>query len=102
MRWPLALAVLLMLGACDQNMSDQRKYAKYKAAELFANKRVLQTAPAGTIARDALARDQALDTPPPLTVDLLKRGQQRFDIFCAPCHGFSGDGDGMIVQRGMP
>lgn len=98
----VAVAVLLVLGACDQNMSDQRKYTKYKAADLFGNQRVLQAAPAGTVARDALARDQALETPPPLTLDLLVRGQQRFDIYCAPCHGFSGDGDGMIVQRGMP
>lgn len=98
----LALAALLALGACDQNMSDQHKYAKYKAADLFGNRRVLQAAPAGTIARDALVREQALDAPPPLTLDLLKRGQQRFEIYCAPCHGYSGDGDGMIVQRGMP
>jgi mono/diheme cytochrome c family protein len=101
-RGRLAVAILLALAGCDQNMSDQRKYAKYKAAELFGNQRVLQAAPAGTIARDALSREQELEMPPPLTLDLLVRGRERFEITCAPCHGSSGDGDGMIVQRGMP
>jgi mono/diheme cytochrome c family protein len=40
--------------------------------------------------------------PLPTTMALLQRGQQRFDIFCAPCHGRSGTGDGMIVRRGFP
>lgn len=39
---------------------------------------------------------------PRLTPEVLARGQDRFDIFCAPCHGFAGDGDGMVVQRGFP
>lgn len=39
--------------------------------------------------------------PFPVTMDVLKRGQERFNIYCSPCHGFSGDGDGMIVQRGF-
>ena len=40
--------------------------------------------------------------PLPVTLALLERGQQRFDIYCAPCHGLSGNGDGMIVRRGFP
>ena len=40
--------------------------------------------------------------PLPVTLALLERGQQRFDIYCAPCHGLSGHGDGMIVRRGFP
>jgi mono/diheme cytochrome c family protein len=39
---------------------------------------------------------------PPLTVEVLARGQQRYEIFCSPCHGFAGYGDGMVVQRGFP
>lgn len=53
--------------------------------------------PPGTVARD--------DSPvpvPPLTAALLARGHQRFDIYCAPCHGRTGDGHGMIVERGFP
>ncbi|HUE46544.1 MAG TPA: cytochrome c [Aestuariivirgaceae bacterium] len=43
------------------------------------------------------------DAPEPLlTRDLLARGQTRYEIFCTPCHGFAGDGDGMVVQRGFP
>jgi mono/diheme cytochrome c family protein len=43
------------------------------------------------------------DAPEPLmTRDVLARGQTRYEIFCTPCHGFSGDGDGMAVQRGFP
>lgn len=40
--------------------------------------------------------------PLPVTMALLKRGRQRFNIYCAPCHGRAGDGDGMIVRRGFP
>jgi mono/diheme cytochrome c family protein len=39
---------------------------------------------------------------PPITLALLERGQQRFDIFCAPCHSIAGDGDGFIARRGFP
>ncbi len=43
------------------------------------------------------------DAPAPLmTAEVLARGQQRYDIFCAPCHGFAGHGDGMVVIRGFP
>lgn len=53
--------------------------------------------------RGIVARDEPLEAPaaPPLTLALLHRGQQRFDIYCAPCHGHAGDGDGMIVHRGF-
>lgn len=40
--------------------------------------------------------------PLPVTMALLERGRERFDIYCAPCHGRSGDGDGMIARRGFP
>jgi mono/diheme cytochrome c family protein len=43
-----------------------------------------------------------LQNPLPVTIELLQRGQERFDIFCAPCHGYGGDGDGMVVRRGFP
>jgi mono/diheme cytochrome c family protein len=52
-----------------------------------------------TIARDEPAKPP---TAPPVTLALLERGQQRFDIYCAPCHSRVGDGNGMIVQRGFP
>lgn len=51
-----------------------------------------------------VARDEPLNPPPPppVTMALLKRGQQRFDIYCTPCHSKIGDGQGMIVQAGFP
>ena len=39
---------------------------------------------------------------PPITADLLARGRERFDIFCAPCHSIAGDGDGCVARRGFP
>jgi mono/diheme cytochrome c family protein len=52
----------------------------------------------------AVSRDAPLHPPgpPPVTMALLERGRERFDIYCAPCHGADGDGNGMIVQRGFP
>ena len=55
--------------------------------------------PAGIVARDELP---APVPAPPLTLALLERGHERFDIACAPCHGRAGDGHGMIVERGFP
>jgi mono/diheme cytochrome c family protein len=52
-----------------------------------------------TIARDAAAKPPSA---PPVTMALLERGKERFDINCAPCHGRAGDGNGMIVQHGFP
>jgi mono/diheme cytochrome c family protein len=49
-----------------------------------------------------VARDEKPVSVPPVTMALLERGQQRFDIYCAPCHSKVGDGHGMIVERGFP
>ncbi len=68
---------------------------------------------ANTVARGHLEADQAFYTgklgtnlvetfPFPITRDVLERGHERFDIFCSPCHGRTGEGNGMIVQRGFP
>ena len=54
----------------------------------------------GTVARDA--PDRPAPQPAVITAALLERGRTQFDIFCSPCHGQSGDGRGMIVQRGFP
>jgi mono/diheme cytochrome c family protein len=58
---------------------------------------------AGTIAVDAAPSVDAADASPvPITTQLVLRGRERFDIYCAPCHGRVGDGRGMIVLRGFP
>ena len=102
MRLILALLPLLLAG-CGRNltMSDQEKYHEYERASLFRNGQVLQTSPAGTVARDAQPGN-VFTQKPPMSLALVERGRERFDIFCAPCHGPGGDGHGMIVQRGMP
>lgn len=99
--WPVLL--ILLLGACGQNltMSDQKKYHEWERASLFRNDRVLQEPPAGTVARDAPPPDP-LAQRPPMSLALVERGRERFGIFCTPCHGRLGDGNGMVVQRGFP
>ncbi|MBA2935555.1 cytochrome c [Sphingomonas sp. CGMCC 1.13654] len=63
---------------------------------------VSSDAPDGSIAQDQPARDAALDQPPPVTLALLERGQDRYRIFCTACHGEDGGGGGRVVQRGFP
>jgi mono/diheme cytochrome c family protein len=94
----IAIAGLsLILVACD-NMANQPKRLPY---ELPYGKEANWPAlsPPGIVARDEPLIPPG---PPPVTMALLERGQQRFDIYCTPCHGKVGDGQGMIVQRGFP
>ena len=91
-------------------MSSQGRYDPLEASPLFADGRSARPEIPGTVSRDeelndtirtGLAVGRFIPTLPiPLTLDLLRRGQQRFDIYCAPCHSTVGDGDGMIVRRG--
>jgi mono/diheme cytochrome c family protein len=100
-RLTLIVALAALLGACDQNMDSQPRYSDYAPAPLFRGS-VLRRPPANTVARDDLEREKAASTRPALTAALLARGRQRFGIFCSPCHGAGGDGNGIVVQRGMP
>jgi mono/diheme cytochrome c family protein len=95
------MALALLLAGCDQNMEVQPKYSEYGRAPLFRGG-VMREPPAGAVARDDLAQDAAVHDRPPLTAELLARGRRRFGIFCSPCHGANGDGNGIVVQRGMP
>jgi len=97
----MLLAAAALLAGCGQNMEVQPKYSEYSRAPLFRGG-VLRNPPAGSVARDDLARDAERRDKPALTAALMARGQQRFDIFCSPCHGRTGDGNGIIVERGMP
>jgi mono/diheme cytochrome c family protein len=100
-RGALIIAFVLPLAACDQNMEIQPKYSEYSRAPLFRGS-VLRNPPRGAVARDDLVRDMEIWSKPPLSAELFDRGHRRFDIFCSPCHGANGDGNGIIVQRGMP
>jgi mono/diheme cytochrome c family protein len=100
-RWLTATA-LIMLAGCGENMSDQPKYHEWERAKLFRSGQVAQTPPPGTVPRGRLAYEASLHERPTLDEALLRRGRERFEIFCVPCHGRLGDGEGIVVQRGMP
>jgi len=96
---------------CRLDMHNQPKYIPLRESEFFADGRsgrplVPGTVPRGELRDDAsyytgLVGDKLLDTMPvPVNKDLLKRGQERFNIFCAPCHSALGDGQGTIARRG--
>ncbi|KAA3450600.1 quinol:cytochrome C oxidoreductase [Mesorhizobium sp. SARCC-RB16n] len=103
MRWrTLLLPFLLLLAGCKQDMADQPRYNPLEASKQFADGMSARTPVAGSVARDADLAATPEKFPYPLTMALLLRGQQRFDIFCSPCHGRTGDGHGMVVQRGFP
>jgi mono/diheme cytochrome c family protein len=96
-----AVLVLALLGGCDE-MANQPKDAPYRASTLFPDGKAMQAPPEGTVARGDLANEAMLVTRPAMTQALLERGRERFEIFCTPCHGRLGNGEGPIVQRGFP
>ncbi len=101
-RLAIPLACLLALAACKQDMAEQPKARAYAASPIWADGAAARPLVQGTVARGALARAQAVRVPPAVDAALLARGRERFDIFCAPCHGPAGRGDGRVVQRGFP
>jgi mono/diheme cytochrome c family protein len=101
-----------LLSACRQDMHDQPKYPPLRGSNFFDDGRSARPIAAGTVARGHLREDALLETGRignadadlfPFAVDarLLGRGRERFDIYCAPCHGRTGGGDGMVVRRGF-
>jgi mono/diheme cytochrome c family protein len=104
----VGLCVALLAGcSLKQDMAMQPKYRPLEPSESFADGRSERPLIEGTVPRGALAEDalvipkESNAFPLPVTADLLERGQDRYKIFCAPCHGLQGDGNGMIVTRGM-
>jgi mono/diheme cytochrome c family protein len=95
------LAIALLAGGCDE-MVSQPKASVYGRSDLFANGAAMQTAPPGAVPRDQAAFDAALANRPPMTLALITRGRERFDIYCEPCHGLAGDGQGIVPARGFP
>jgi mono/diheme cytochrome c family protein len=93
------LALLPLLAACDQKMAREPRDNPYAADANLPGGIAAQPPVAGTVAREDPAADVS---PAPVTLALLERGQQRYDIFCTPCHGKAGNGDGPVVQRGFP
>ncbi|MHC4416166.1 MAG: c-type cytochrome [Planctomycetota bacterium] len=97
-----------------QDMDNQPKFRAQHADPLFADGRAMRPPPAQTLARGQLGEDDhyhrgivdgswATTFPArvPVTMALLERGRERYDIYCQPCHGAAGFGDGMINKRAM-
>jgi mono/diheme cytochrome c family protein len=95
------LAAALVCAGCDE-MVRQPKAPVYGRSDLFPGGAAMQPPPAGTIARDQAAFDQALALRPSMTPALLARGRERYRIYCSPCHGLAGDGHGVVPARGFP
>jgi mono/diheme cytochrome c family protein len=107
---PLAFC-LVAITACRQDMHNQPKYRGLRPSTFFANGSSARPLVEGTIARGTLQEDEAFFTGRvdkiavkelPFAVDekVLDRGQERFNIYCTPCHDRTGSGNGMVVQRG--
>lgn len=115
----LAIPFVVSLAGCHTDMWVQPKYHNPLEAEkspsgahVFADGMVSRPLVAGTVARDHLREDDAFYTgfkngklidyfPIPVTKELVLRGQDRFTVYCVPCHGQLGDGQGMIAKRGF-
>jgi mono/diheme cytochrome c family protein len=111
------LPFALLFSGCRQDMHDQPKHKPYATSEFFEDGRASRPLVDGVIPRGALGEEsqfartvlgeqaagqaQATALPFPVTSEVIARGQERFNISCAPCHGRLGDGFGMIVRRGF-
>jgi len=112
MTWVFAVCfALLALAGCRQDMQNQPKYKPLRASEFFPDGRSARPLVAGTVDRGQINEDPAyvtglqnlqvvLTLPFPVTRQVLERGRERFNIYCMPCHGELGDGNGLVAQRG--
>jgi mono/diheme cytochrome c family protein len=110
-RAALVLVLCALLGACRQDMHNQPKYRGLRPSAFFADGSSARPLVEGTVARGTLEEDEAFFTGKidkvtvkefPFAIDekVLNRGQERYNIYCSPCHDRTGSGNGMVVQRG--
>src|ERR1035437_1135342 len=111
-----SLAALLLVAGCRQDMQNQPKLIPQRGSDFFADHRGARPQVVNTVARGQLREDSYFYTgvvqaangyrqeqnlmPFPVTLDVLRRGQERFNIYCTPCHSRVGNGLGAIVERG--
>lgn len=106
-----AMAAALMLAGCRQDMHDQPKFIPQRGTTFFPDGRSARPQVADTVARNQMHENEYFYTgmvngkegdgfPIALTPAVMQRGQERYNIYCTPCHSRVGNGDGMIVQRG--
>src|SRR5437667_12451019 len=102
-----AFAALLVLGGCAQDIARQPKAKPLSPSDFFEDGRSERPLIENTVARGSLANDALIvpkdsnEFPLPVDLALLNRGEERYKIFCSPCHGLQGDGNGMVAMRGM-
>lgn len=104
-----ALGVSALFAGCSlrQDMALQPKNRPLSPSDFFSDGRSERPLVENTVRRGALADDALVipkDSnafPVPINQELLERGEGRFKIFCTPCHGLQGDGNGMVAIRGM-
>ena len=107
------VTLVLLLTGCGMNMFDQPKAEVYEESPYFDNGSSSRELIEGTVSRSEGAVSVSYltgsdenglltEVPLDLTIELLYRGQERFNIYCAPCHNYNGDGNGVIVQKGFP
>jgi hypothetical protein len=106
-----AAAAMLVLTGCRQDMHDEPKFFPQRGTTFYPEGRSVRPQVANTVARNQLHADTYFYTglvdgkegntmPFPVTMKVLERGQERYNIYCTPCHSRVGNGEGMIVQRG--
>jgi hypothetical protein len=103
-------ACLVFSAGCQylrQDMADQPKNRPLSPSDFFPDGRSERPLVENTVAHGAIANDELLVPkesnmfPLPVNRELLERGEERYKIFCSPCHGLQGDGNGMVAMRGM-
>jgi cytochrome c553 len=106
-------AVAMLLFGCRLDMHVQPKYLPYEPTDFFGDGRSERQPVPGTVARGQLRVDELMFSgrengvvadkfPFPITKADLDRGRERFNVYCTPCHDYTGSGQGMIVRRGFP
>ena len=109
----LVLVTLCCSVGCRRGMFDNSRLKPLEKSEFFRNNASARPLVAHTIPRGHLEEDEHFYTgkhgtnlveafPFPITAEALNRGRERFEIYCSVCHGRTGEGNGMIVQRGFP
>jgi len=112
----LGASTILLIAGCRQDMHDQPKLIPQRGSAIFADHRGARPQVVNTVARGQLRddtyfytgvvqgangyREERNEMPFPVTMDVLRRGQERFNIYCTPCHSRVGNGLGEIVDRG--
>jgi len=108
----VALCLLFLFG-CRRDMQVQPRYNPLDPSTFFDDGRSARPEVPGTVAHGYLRTDELLFTgkvngklsdafPSPVTREVLERGRERYNIYCSPCHDYTGSGQGMVVQRGFP